>query len=296
MTAVSVIGLGTMGQGIAVAAAAAGHVVAVFDQPERLEGCVRALSDRFARYTANGELKITAYGVLGDAVRGAEIVIEAVPEDLGVKHELFKDLNAHLDPAAVLATNTSSLPLDQLAGPVAAPERFLAAHFFNPAELIPGVEVAATPRTAQESIDRLTTFLHSCGKEPILVAPRAGFVANRLQLALFLEALACVEDGTATAEEVDAVIRRTVGFRLPAYGPFTIADMAGLDVYHAILGVLQTEYGPRFAVPERLQELIDAGRLGVKAGAGFREYSRSDAADLVGRRDALYRRLAEALA
>lgn len=294
MAITTVIGLGTMGQGIAVAAATAGHPVRVFDQPDRLDDCLAALHTRLERHAEGAVPEVVGVPDLAEAVRGAEVVIEAVPEDIDLKHALFRELNDLLEPTAILATNTSSLPLDQLAEPVAAPERFLAAHFFNPAELVPGVEVARVHATTQDSVDRLVAFLRSIGKEPIVVGARAGFVANRLQLALFLEALACVEDGTATAAEVDAVVRRTIGFRLPAYGPFTVADMAGLDVYHAILTVLRSEYGERFAIPERLARLVDAGHIGLKTGSGFRDYSPDQAAELVATRDATYRRLADA--
>jgi 3-hydroxybutyryl-CoA dehydrogenase len=139
-------------------------------------------------------------------------------------------------------------------------------------------------------------LLCSAGKEPVEVGACVGFVANRLQLALFLEALACVEEGVVTAADLDTVVRRTLGVRLPAFGPFAVADMAGLDVYRAILTVLHEQYGDRFAVPPRLARIVDAGRLGVKSGAGIFEYDEQELRDLAPRRDAVYRRLLEATA
>lgn len=286
---VAVLGLGTMGQGIAIAAAAGGHPVRLYEEPARRDDCVEALRRRYP-----GPADFLVAADLAEAVGQADLVIEAVPEDLELKRAVFRQLSELAAPDALLATNTSSLPLDAIVPAVKYPERFLAAHFFNPAELVPGVEVAATASTDPGAVTRLTGFLRGIGKEPIVVAPRAGFVANRLQLALFLEALACVEDGTASREDVDLVVRRTFGFRLPAYGPFAIADMAGLDVYRSILDVLQAEYGDRFAVPETLRDLVDRGRVGVKTGAGFADYTPAEVAELLAERDDTYRRLLEA--
>lgn len=297
---VAVLGLGTMGQGIAVALAVGEVSVRVFDTAERLPGCVEAVRQRYRRVreatdTAGGlpeEPELVACGSLGEAVAGADLVIEAVPERLEVKRALFGELE--LAAGAVLATNTSSLPLAAMESAVAVPERFLATHFFNPAELVPGVEVAAASRTDAEVVAAVSEFLRAVGKEPVTVGARAGFVANRLQLALFLEAMACVADGVASREDVDTIVRRTFGFRLPAYGPFAIADMAGLDVYGSILEVLAAEYGERFATPEDLRELIEQGRLGAKAGSGFREYEPAEVEALVAERDSTYRRLLRA--
>lgn len=297
---VAVLGLGTMGQGIAVVAAAAGVPVRVFDTAERLSACVEAVRRRYRRVReaagepAGPEPELVVCGSLGEAVAGADLVIEAVPERLELKRALFGELE--LAAGAVLATNTSSLPLAALESAVAVPERFLATHFFNPAELVPGVEVAAGSRTDPEVVAAVSAFLRAAGKEPVTVGARAGFVANRLQLALFLEAMACVADGVASREDVDTIVRRTFGFRLPAYGPFAIADMAGLDVYRSILEVLAGEYGDRFAVPDELRELVAQGRLGAKAGAGFRAYEPAEVDALVAERDSVYRRLLRAAA
>ncbi|WP_158889844.1 3-hydroxyacyl-CoA dehydrogenase family protein [Amycolatopsis anabasis] len=292
---VAVLGAGTMGQGIAVAAAAAGKAVRVYDREDVIPVALQAIARRFtaAAGRAPGD-SVTAAGTLAEAVSGTDLVIEAVSEDLAVKAALFTELAGLLPPAAILSTNTSSLPLDELAGSVGAPDRFLATHFFNPAELVPGVEVATTGHTSAAALATTTAFLTEIGKEPIEVGAGAGFVANRLQLALFCEAVNCVRDGAATPEQVDAVVRRTFGFRLPAFGPFAVADMAGLDVYASILETLERAYGPRFATPAELRHLVGGGRLGVKTRAGFRDYSEEEVADLLASRDERYRRLLDA--
>lgn len=294
---VAVIGAGTMGQGIAVVMVAAGHEVIVVDSEDRIARSLAAIGARLHGYDpAASGAPIGGTADLNRAVAGAAVVFEAVPEDLDLKLDVLAAVSASAEQSAILATNTSSLPLDRLAEAVALPERFLAAHFFHPAETIPGVEVARTASTAQVTVERMVNLLRLAGKEPIEVGACVGFVANRLQLALFLEALACVEEGIVSVQELDAVVRRTMGVRLPAFGPFAVADMAGLDVYHAILTVLREQYGERFTVPPRLTSLVTAGRLGVKSGAGFLEYDQQERRDLPLRRDTLYRRLLEAIA
>ncbi|GAA0624953.1 3-hydroxyacyl-CoA dehydrogenase family protein [Kribbella sandramycini] len=274
-----------MGQGIAAVLAAAGHEVTVVDTADRLPGSLARIASRQPAPPS----PVSGTPELADAVASAALVIEAVPEDLGLKLGVLAAISAATGPDAIIATNTSSLPLDRLATAVVHPERFLAAHFFHPAETIPGVEVARAEQTGQHAVDEVLRVLSAAGKEPIEVAACVGFVANRLQLALFQEALACVEEGVITPADLDAVVRRTMGVRLPAYGPFAVADMAGLDVYRSILTVLHEQYGDRFAVPERITAMVEAGRLGAKAGAGFFEYA--DADQLAVRRDAVYRRI-----
>nr|WP_281356946.1 3-hydroxyacyl-CoA dehydrogenase family protein [Fodinicola acaciae] len=267
---IAVLGLGTMGRGIAGVVAAAGEDVRAYDpNVDAAPAGVRLSSS------------------LAEAVDEAELVFEAVTEDVDAKRAILGQLTGE----AIVATNTSSLPLEPLSEVVPDPERFLAAHFFNPADLVPGVEVAAGPRTSAETLERTFAFLRHLGKEPIQVKAVPGFIANRLQLVLFLEALACVEEGLAEPEEIDAVVRKTFGFRLGAFGPLAIADMAGLDVYAAILDSLRSAYGERFALPEKLRDLIAEGRLGTKSGAGLRRYPEEELRAMLSRRDETYRRL-----
>ncbi|GAA1585529.1 3-hydroxyacyl-CoA dehydrogenase family protein [Kribbella sancticallisti] len=296
MSVIAVLGLGTMGQGIAVSAAGAGHQVRLFDQPSRQADCVDAVRLRFDRHSTGQPADLRPAADLADAVRPADLVIEAVPESPELKRALFSELHGLVAPDAVIMTNTSSLLLDELVSAVEFPERFLAAHFFHPAELIPGVEIARTPATDQETVDVALAFLRTIAKEPVEVLPQAGFVANRLQIALFLEALACVAEGVATPAEIDTIVRTTFGLRLPAYGPFAIADMAGLDVYQSILATLHNQHGERFAPPAELTALLEAGRTGLKSGAGFHTYSAERSTTLAAERDDLYRRILAATA
>jgi len=181
----------------------------------------------------------------------------------------------------VIVSNTSSFPIDGLAAFVREPTRFLGTHWFNPPEWTPGVEVIPHAGTAPGVVARVVAFLGEVSKQPVVVGNGPGFVANRIQNALFLEAVRCVEEGLASPDEVDAIVRSTFGFRLPFYGPFQIAGMAGLDTYARVLETLQRELGERFFVPAMLREQLAQGRVGTKGGAGFSDYT-------TGQRDRLH--------
>ena len=158
-------------------------------------------------------------------------MIEAVPEEQALKEDVLGRCSAAAPASAIIASNTSSLPIGGLAPAVSEPARFLGVHWFNPPEWTPGIEVIAATGTSRETVERVVAFLRAIGKRPAEVADRAGFVSNRLQMALLREAIAIVDEGLATRESLDEVVRSTFGFRLPFFGPFLIADMAGLDTY-----------------------------------------------------------------
>ena len=150
-------------------------------------------------------------------------------------------------------------------------------HWFNPPEWTPGIEIIPAPSTTRDTVDRAIAFLRAVGKRPAEVADRAGFVANRLQSALLREAIACVEEGLASPDDLDEVVRSTFGFRLPFFGPFAIADMAGLDVYKSVFETLERDVGPEFAPPAALREHVEAGRFGTKSGRGLPHLQRGRA-------------------
>jgi 3-hydroxybutyryl-CoA dehydrogenase len=224
---------------------------------------------------------------LATAVAGVDLVFEAVFERLALKHTILATISAAA-PDAIIATNTSSFPIDELAVAVERPERFLGMHWFNPPEWTPGIEIILGSATAPEVVTRVKAFLEAIGKHPIVVGSGPGFVANRIQLALFREALACVEDGLASPEEVDEVVRSCFGFRLPFFGPFLIADMAGLDVYANVFDTLERGLGEDFRVPPALRALVEQGRTGVKSGAGFSTYTPEAREQLLLTRDRYY--------
>ena len=165
-------------------------------------------------------------------------------------------------------------------------------HWFVPPLLVPCVEVIPTPATDEQVVQRVVDALTRLGKAAVVVGDGPGFVANRIQFAMFREAARIVEDGLATPEQVDEVVRSSFGFRLPFFGPFTIADMAGLDVYADIYATLERGLGPGFSAPEILREHVGRGDFGVKTGRGFLELSQAEADELVARRDRAYAALA----
>jgi 3-hydroxybutyryl-CoA dehydrogenase len=302
---VAVIGAGTMGLGVAECFAAAGIGVRLTDAtPELSWEAKERLVERARGHAEAGLLSAEAAGraeaveTADDAPaasREAELVFEAVPEKLDLKHEILAACSGAAPPDAVIVSNTSSLPMDELAEAVERPERFLGMHWFNPPEWTPGVEVIPAATTGPEVVERVVAFLRDIGKRPAVVGSRPGFVANRIQMALFLEALQCVEEGVASAQEVDEVVRSCFGFRLPFFGPFQIADMAGLDVYSSVLGTLRDGLGERFETPNALRELVEQGRMGTKSGAGFLEYSDEERERLLLERDRRYAALNELL-
>jgi 3-hydroxybutyryl-CoA dehydrogenase len=294
-----------MGLGVAECFAAAGIRVLLTDAtPELTSEAKRRLVRRARGHADAGlfaedavervEAVETADDVAG-AVGDVDLVFEAVPEDIGLKEEILNSCSEAAPQDATIVSNTSSLPINDLSGFVGRPGRFCGMHWFNPPEWTPGVEVIPAATTAPEVVERLVEFLRRIGKRPAVVGDGPGFVANRIQNALFLEALRCVEEGLASPQEVDEVVRSCFGFRLPFFGPFQISDMAGLDVYVNVLDVLREGLGERFAAPESLRGLVEEGRTGTKSGAGFLQYTDEERERLLLERDRRYAALNELL-
>lgn len=301
---VAVVGGGTMGAGFAQLLAARGIAVAITDStPERTETSVGRLRDSARSFEERGlfgtgeadrvaRLVRGAEGIAA-AVADAELVIEAVFEDPAVKRKTYAEVEAAAPEDAVIATNTSAIPIGDLAAGLERSERFLGTHWFNPPQFVPCVEVIPGPDTSGAVIERVLDFLTAIGKRPVKVGDAAGFVANRIQFAMFKEAVSCVADGVADAAEVDEIVRSSFGFRLPFFGPFAIADMAGLDVYAGAYEALEGDLGPRFSAPEKLRALLGAGRSGTKSGGGFLDLPADEVPAMIERRDASYVALSE---
>lgn len=191
-------------------------------------------------------------------------------------------------PGPIIGSNTSTISIATLATAVEGPERFLGVHFSNPAPFIPGVELIPHAGTDLSLLPRVKEIIASSGKQVAVVRDVTGFVLNRLQYALFHEAAQLVEQGVSSARDIDTVVRTTFGFRLPFFGPFAVADMAGLDVYAFCYESLQSDFPERFATPKVLERLVAAGRLGTKAGGGFFDSPPERAALLVAYRNRAY--------
>lgn len=301
--AVAVVGGGIMGRGIALALAAAGHEVSVVEADaavadsiaDRLEADARAntgMDEETRRAILD---RVTLATDLETAVASAKLVVEAVPERMDVKKPIWARLGGACGPTTVLATNTSALDVDVLASQVTHPERVLGTHWFNPAQVVPCVEVVRGTRTSQDVIDFVVGLLTRAGKLPVVVKNSPGFVANRIQFALVREALLCLEEGVASAEDIDAIVSSSFGIRLAVLGPLANADLGGLDTYRSILDFLSDRLGERFAIPAALDALVASGRLGVKSGSGIREYDKTEAARLMAYRDRTLRRVISAV-
>jgi 3-hydroxybutyryl-CoA dehydrogenase len=303
VTRVAVAGAGFMGGGIAAEMALRVprlESVALWDAVEgAAERAVERAQDVVVALQSAGVLTPTEAAVrlprlraarsLEEALDGAEYVAEAVPEDLALKQQVFKKLDAASSPTAVLASNTSGYDPADLAIDLSHPERVVVAHYFGPAYLIPAVEVVPHVATAGWAIERTEAILRAAGKRPIRLGKCVpGFIANRLQQALFREALWLIREGVASPEALDEVVRFSFGPRLAALGPITVSDFAGLDVYESLaLNVwptLSTEHC-REAPPPEISGRLQSKRLGVKAGAGFYDWPEDHKREITARRD-----------
>ncbi|MBT1004135.1 3-hydroxyacyl-CoA dehydrogenase family protein [Paenarthrobacter sp. DKR-5] len=296
---IAVVGSGYMGGGIAQVLALAGARVALADVSAEI---AQSNYDRLLKESddfvaaglfpadATDRLKENLWPAkdIEEAVVDAEYIEEAVPEVLEIKHATLSRISAAARPDAIIGSNTSTISIAKLAEAVSNPERFLGVHFSNPAPFIPGVEVIPHEGTSEQTIEAARAVVGETGKETATVKDVTGFVLNRLQYALFHEAAQVVEEGIATAEDVDTLVRTTFGFRLPFFGPFAIADMAGLDVYAFCYKSLQTGFPERFATPAILQEKVDAGQLGTKTGSGFLNVPADRTPELVAYRNKAY--------
>lgn len=301
----AIIGVGTMGLGVAECFALAGIQVTLMDANYYLS-CLafERLKHRIRGHVDAGLLDESAIEALANvrradgipaAVADVDLIFEAVPERIETKGDVLAECDANASPDAIIASNTSSLPIDELAAFLTRKERFLGMHWFNPPEWIPGVEVIPSSRTDPEIVARTRAFLVAIGKRPATVGSGPGFVANRIQFALFREAVACVEARLATPQEVDEVVRSCFGFRLPFYGPFQIADMAGLDVYENIFEVLERGLGAGWEAPRKLRDIVAEGRHGSKTLAGFYDYSVEERDAMLLERDQRYAALQDLL-
>jgi len=273
----AVLGAGTMGHGIAQIAALAGYDVRLTDVSdgalESAMGRVRAQLDKGVelgkvepdvRDAALGRLRATSDAA--EAMAGAEIVVEAVPEVMELKQEILAGAAETVEPDTLLATNTSSLSITAIAEAVPGQERVVGMHFFNPVHIMALVEIVRGDRTAPDAVERAREAAERMGKTPIVVSDSPGFASSRLGIALGLEAIRMVEAGVASADDIDRAME--LGYRHPM-GPLRLTDLVGLDVRLEIARYLHRELGDRFQPPDLLEQMVEEGKLGKKSGRGF---------------------------
>ncbi|MEO7112828.1 MAG: 3-hydroxyacyl-CoA dehydrogenase family protein [Polyangiaceae bacterium] len=274
---VAVLGAGTMGQGIAQVAAAAGFTTRVFDAaPERAAQAITAVGKQLDRLVEKAKItadqRSTTFALLSpattvaDASRDADLVIEAAPESLDLKTKILGEAKSTAKVDAILASNTSSLSLTELGMRVGAADRVVGLHFFNPPPVMELLEIVRGLSTSDKTVDRALAIAASMKKSPIVVNDSPGFASSRLGVILGAEAIRMLESGVASAVDIDRAME--LGYRHPM-GPLKLTDLVGLDVRLAILDHLHKEVGEQFRAPSLLRTMVRAGKLGKKTGEGF---------------------------
>lgn len=274
---IAVIGTGTMGRGIAYLSALAGFDTVIFDADTGALDAARAGIDSMLRKgvekgkvgeeaAKSAASRIQPATDLEPAVRTADLIIEAVPENFDLKKDLFAQADLFCGEETILASNTSSLSITKLASTVERRDRFVGLHFFNPPHLMKLIEIVRGERTSDQTVDEVRAIAESMGKQPIVVRDSPGFASSRLGVAIGLEAIRMLEEGVATAADIDRAME--LGYNHPM-GPLRLSDLVGLDVRLGIAEYLASTLGPRFEPPQLLRDMVAAGKLGRKTGEGF---------------------------
>lgn len=277
MQKLAVLGTGTMGQGIAQLAATCGFETRVYDvATQRAKHAVDAVAAQLDKLVTKGKLdgasreaalaKLSVAGDVGAACADVDVVVEAVPEDMALKVQLFRDVIAAAPRGALLGSNTSSLSITELGAKIGEPERTVGLHFFNPPPVMELLEVVRGLATSQGTVERALALAASLKKTPIVVNDTPGFASSRLGVILGAEAIRMLESGVASAADIDRAME--LGYRHPM-GPLKLTDLVGLDVRLAILEHLHREVGEQFRPPALLRKMVRAGKLGKKTGEGF---------------------------
>jgi 5-formyl-3-hydroxy-2-methylpyridine 4-carboxylic acid 5-dehydrogenase len=277
----AVIGLGTMGPGIAATLARSGVTVKTFDtDPKRRAGARREFEvamtvlERLGVPDRSGAVPITIAETLAESVAGAGLVVETVPEDLALKIEVLREVEALVDPRCILASDTSGIPISRIQEGLAVRSRVIGMHWSNPPHLIPMIEVIAGRSTAPDVVNAVVETVRQTGHLPIVIKKDVpGFVENRVLYAVMRECLELIESGVIAPEELDQCVSWGIGLKLAVIGPMALLDMAGLDIYAAVAGYLNRELCDRADVASYIAERTSQGKLGMKTGSGIFSYT-----------------------
>lgn len=287
---VAVVGAGTMGSGIAGVFAAHGYSVCVYS---RSEATLVAAKETVATI-AGAAAAVTFTTSLERCVAGADVISENLAEDISLKQSIFRQFEISAPDDCLLTTNTSSVPITSIAAGLARPERVVGLHWFNPAAVMPLVEIVRGERTSDAAVHRARELCVDVGKEVIEVKTDIpGFVVNRLQYAILREALYLVEAGAASIEDVDRAVETTLAPRWSAAGPLRLMDLAGLDVVEKVSKILMPALDRGEGIPPLVAQLCKEGALGTKSGRGFYDWTAEGISEAVAHRDATVRLLTE---
>jgi 3-hydroxyacyl-CoA dehydrogenase len=298
----TILGTGTMGPGMATVLARAGLQVTMFDvSPDALErakgmvGVVEGVLDRLEVPVHDGG-SLDYGSELTDAVTGAQIVIEAIPEKLELKQQVLGEIEPMIAPDAIIASNTSGIKITSIAANLAHPERVIGWHWSNPPHLIPMNEVINGERTAPEVTAAVEELTRRIGYHPVTLKKEVpGFVENRVLYAIMRECLALVDEGVIDVEGLDLCVKWGIGYKLAVIPPIQLLDMAGLDIYTAVAGFLNADLSNEQGISKTATDLRDAGRLGIKSGGGFFDYTPERIKELQAQRGAALVTLRKAL-
>jgi 3-hydroxyacyl-CoA dehydrogenase len=275
----AVVGTGTMGPGMGAVLARAGIETALYDVSEealeRAQAGVQLAEGVLDRLEAPkpGGGAVRFETDLAAALKGSELVLEAVPEKLELKHEVFPQFEQHVADDAILASNTSGIPITQIASVCARPERVVGMHWSNPPHLIPMIEVIPGEQTEQRVVDGACELIRRFGYHPVVEKEVPGFVENRILYAILRECLDLVDRGIIDPEGLDLNVRWGIGYKLAVIGPMELLDMAGLDIYDAVGSYLNKDLSTAGEVSKTIRDLIEQGRLGMKTGGGLYDYT-----------------------
>lgn len=302
---VVIAGAGVMGASLAQVYAIAGYATVVYNRGEEgLQKGKRLIAINQDTMVKEGlisgedskdALERMSFTTDKSCFQDCALVVENIVERLDIKQAFFTEISEIVSPETLLASNTSGLRISEIATACKNPERFMGQHWLNPPHLLPLCEIIAGEKTSQENIQKMRSLVEGLGKQPVVVADINGFIVNRIQFAVLREALHIVDIGAATFEDVDTVLKAGMGLRYAALGPFGVADFGGLDTFNHINSYLNAELDDSKEGSKMLQTLVDAGKLGVKSGAGFYDYSGDKADEAIRERDRMYIDLAKIL-
>lgn len=287
----AVMGTGSMGPGMGAVLARAGMNVRMYDTKSEAIEAAKGMYDMAwgvldkLETPDQGGGSVSYATDVAEALDGAEIVFEAVPENLDLKKQVFAEYEQHTGAEAILASNTSGIPITKIAADLEHPERVIGTHWSNPPHLIPMIEVIPGEKTSGETIDAVIEVIEDVGYVPSRIKKEVpGFVENRILYAIMRECLALVDDGVVDLDELDVNVKWGIGYKLAVIPPMQLLDMAGLDIYSAVAGYLNQDLSNEKGLSSTIQKLVDEGRLGMKTKGGIFDYTDEQIAELRAKR------------